>query len=337
MGNEYAKAGVDIKGESEFVKYLTSDIRQLPGIFAKYFYTDKVIGISTDGVGSKILCYLMKGDVSDAAYDLLAMNLNDLAAEFIRPAAFTDYVALHKTDKKLAKQLGEGLKKAAEECGIHIAGGETASLPDQIKEDTFDWAGTAIGIEKKARHRRWIKRRKTLEKGLPVVGVEGYDKKRDGYTIQANGLSLARRLFEKHDPDEKLTNRTLIEELTAPSLVLSPLMVDLTYKDLVYFFAPITGGGYTNMARVLPESINAEMEFKMKPNTIFQVIQNDFGVSDDEMYTVFNMGHVMAIGTDKPGDVIDVIRKEGLRAREIGELKEGSGEVIVNGRKIGRY
>jgi phosphoribosylformylglycinamidine cyclo-ligase len=338
MADKYAEAGVDIGREGDFVSALTSGLDQLPGVFAKYLYRDgKAIGMSTDGVGSKILCYLMKGDASGAAYDLAAMNFNDLAAEFIRPLLFVDYIAIPETDERLAEQLCRGLASITRESGVILSGGETASLPDQIKEGTFDWAGAVAGVEEESSHREWIAKRDALTRGLYVVGIEGYDPERQGYTIQSNGLTLARKLLITHKPDDMVTSRTVIDELTAPSLVLSPLMVGLRDSGLVYFFAPITGGGYTNIARVLPDGLDAGIRFDMRPGTIFQVIQDEFEVSDEEMYKVFNMGHVMAIGTDRPGEVIDTVKKNGLRARGIGELRDGSGRVVVNGMDLGKY
>jgi len=338
MKNKYAEVGISFKGEGQFVKGLTSGIDKLAGIFAGYAYVGgKAIGISTDGVGSKIICYNKKGDVYGAAFDLLAMNVNDLAAEFIDPLFFVDYVALHKTDKKLAEQMNRGLRDACKKAGVFLAGGETASLPDQIKENTFDWAGTAVGIDYEEKHRELIARRGGLAEGLYLVGIEGYDGERDGYTIQSNGLTLARKLFDRYEPGKKITNRTLIDELTSPSIILSDLMCELKNSEKVYFFAPITGGGYRNVARVLPKKLDAEIEFEKRENTIFDVIQREFDVSDKEMYTVFNMGHLMAIGTKHPGHVINEIQSTGLKAREIGELKKGEGKVVVNGINVGKY
>ncbi len=339
-GRTYAQSGVSTYRESQFVKGLTAGIEKFPGIFAGYAYEyGKAIGISTDGVGSKIICYIKKGDVSGAAYDLLAMNVNDLAAEFIDPIFFVDYVALPKMDKKLAEQMNRGLREACEKAKVFIAGGETATLPDQIKEGTFDWAGTAVGLEDEKRHKEFIARRSDLTKGLSIVGIEGYDQERGGYTLQSNGLTLARELYELniYDLNERVTDRTLIEELTSPSLIISELMHKLKNTEKVYFFAPITGGGYRNIARILPKKLDAEIEFDMRPNTIFQVIQEGRNVSDREMYRTFNMGHVMVLGTSRPGDLIKRVEHDGLRAREIGKLKEGKGKIIVNGIDIGRY
>lgn len=338
MGEKYREAGVDIEAESGFVKklisYIDPDLRT-PGIFANYVYDrDEARGLSTDGVGNKLICYQEKGDVSDAGFDLLAAGVNDVASEFLEPFLFSNEIGLHKPDEKLAEEMGRGLSRAARESGVRLAGGETASYPNQIKEGRFLWGGTTYGRAKEKTHKERIEKRNNLRKGLYVVGIKGYNIKRRKYTLQSNGFALAMKLPEKCEPKERTS---LIEDITVPSLILSPLMTELTYKNLVHFFAPITGSGYKNVTRVLPENLNAKIDFKINEKTIFDVIQKVLEVPEKEMYSVFNMGYVMTMGTDKPGEVIDIIIRRGFRGDEIGELKEGKGEVILNGINIGKY
>ncbi|NIQ17456.1 MAG: hypothetical protein GTN43_01405 [Candidatus Aenigmarchaeota archaeon] len=290
-----------------------------------------------DGVGSKILCYQEKDDVSDAAFDLVGANVHDVGAEFIEPLVILDDISFHKPDQKIAEQLGKGLSKVASKYDFKIGGGETASHPHQIKRGKFLWGGTALGTAGRGKHEERIKKRDNLRSGLYIVGIESYDSENKGYSVQANGFTLLRELAKIHKLEEKVTNRTLLEELTAPSLIVSSLMTELTYRNLIHFFAPITGSGYRNIARVLPKNLNAELDFEVRDNTIFKVVQDSLKVSEKEMYKVLNMGHVITIGTDKPGHVISVAMERGLKAREIGEIKEGKGEVIVNGINVGRY
>ena len=150
---KYAESGVDIEKEQQTVKALIEIFDKethLPGIFAKYFYLENIaIGLTCDGVGSKILCYQKKGNFYGIAWDLVAMNVNDLASEFIRPQLLIDYLAFNKPSSKITKEIGKDLKKACEFTGIKLAGGEIASLPDQMKNGTFDWAAVAMGVEKK--------------------------------------------------------------------------------------------------------------------------------------------------------------------------------------------
>jgi len=321
---KYAKAGVDIKRDGEAVKSLLAGMKEkeLPGVFAKYHYVArKAIGISTDGVGSKLLCYQKLGNVSNAAYDLVAMNVNDLASEYIPPLLFVDYVSVNKSDQRMTRQLGEGLGRAAKEAQIILAGGELASLPDQIKEQTFDWAGAVVGIEDAERHGDLIQKRESLSSGLIVVGIKSSG-------IHSNGLTLARTLLRKMDADTKVTQKTLLEELTAPTHIYSPSMIKL--REICNFFVPITGGGYTNVNRILPKFLDAELQIDGVPQ-IFNLIQEKLEVSSEEMYEMFNMGYRMILGTEKAEQVIDEVTKEGKEAKIVGELQSGCGNTIVNG------
>lgn len=325
MTKKYAEAGVDIGKEASFVKALTKSTKQLPGIFAKYFYVeDKVIGVSTDGVGSKLICYQMKGNVKDAAYDLAAMNLNDLASERIPSALLVDSIAVHTPDEKIAKQLGEGLREVCEKYGIILAGGETASLPDQIREDRFDWVATVIGVDDAKTHKKWIKRRENLEPGLEIVGIESSG-------IHSNGLTLARKLLEKYSPDERVpgSNKTLLEELTTPTCIYSNFMMEIC--DSAWAFIPITGGGFTNVNRILKDrnaNLDAEINIEEKDVLpIFKFIQQELEVSDEEMFKVFNMGYGLLVITD---EAKEIRKKSPWKAKTIGEIEKGSGKVVIN-------
>ena len=339
----YSDSGVDIGAEQSFVKAFkeTGGYKELPGVFAKYLYLgDLVYGFSTDGVGSKLLCYVMKGDLTDSAHDLEAMLCNDIAAEFIKPMVEVNYVAVNRMNEEQGRQMGSGRSRALAKYEIFDGGGESATLIDQIKEGTLDWAGFVWGLENASLHKEWIAKRDSIGKGIAIVGLEGYDPERNGYTYQSNGATALRRLLEKHALDEKVTNRTLIEELTAPSMICSDLMVDLRDKGLVHFFVPVTGGGYTNIIRILHPGIKADIEFQIRENTIFEFAQQELGIEDSEMYRDFNRGHVILIGTDKPGDVIDFTGKTGRRAREIGQLdirKEDDPPLLVNGNQYSKY
>jgi len=331
MGRKYSEAGVDFGDEGRFVESLQKEAgqKELPGIFAKFSYKNgRAVGMSLDGVGSKILAYQEEPKtIHLAGYDLGAMLLHDLAAEFIRPLLLGDYVANNKNDPRIAKQIGMGLKHIADETRmLYLAGGECATLKDQIKEGTFDWAGAVVGVEDEKQHKEWIAIRDDIGSGITLVGIEGYDEKTGEHTLQSNGLTLARKLPEQY--------RHL---LRVPSVLLTDLMMDLRDSGIADFFVPITGGGYTNLDRVLKgKPLNAEVSLDDFP-TIFKIIKDKLGVEIKEMFEVYNMGNAVIVGTTNPGEAIDMIGKSGKKGKEIGELTKGEGEVFVDGIKLDKY
>jgi len=299
----------------------------LEGIFAKYDYKyGKALGFSSDGIGSKILCYQAVRDFSKVGYDLVAMNVNDLACEFIPPLYFVNCLSTNKPDSELSRKLGKSLNKACEKAKVIPAGGEFASLPDQIKEDAFDWVGFVFGMEDEDKHRTYIKKRNNLESDLILLGIKSSG-------IHSNGLTLARRLYEDgimnlYDEVPE-SDKTLGEELTTPTKIYSPLMTEL--RDDVEFFAHITGGGFKNLIRVLPSNLYAKLKIS-EVDPIFKLIQEKLNVPEVEMYSVFNMGIGLVVGVKKEDkeEVISKIEKENEICLDLGSLEKGERKVVIN-------
>ena len=326
--DKYAESGVNIELEGKAIKSLVSELKtDLNGIFAKYDYKyGKALGFSSDGIGSKILCYQAMGDFSNIGYDLVAMNVNDLACEFIPPLYFVNCLSTNKPDPELSKELGKSLKRACELAKVIPAGGEFASLPDQIKEDTFDWIGFVFGMEDEDKHRTYIKKRNNLEPGLNILGIKSSG-------IHSNGLTLARKLYEDGimDLDDEVpgSDKTLGEELTTPTKIYSPLMTKL--RDDVEFFTHITGGGFKNLLRVLPPNLYARLEIS-EVDPIFELIQEKLNVPEREMYSVFNMGIGLVVGVKKENKekVTSKIEKEKEICLDLGSLVKGERKVVIN-------
>ncbi len=123
MSNErphtYAESGVDIKAEEEAINVLKRHFKikkrsfgnpiSLEGAYAGLLdMGDFVIGMTTDGVGSKVLVATEMGDWKTIGIDCVAMNVNDLYAMGIEPIAFVDYLALESIEPTVVDQIGQG-------------------------------------------------------------------------------------------------------------------------------------------------------------------------------------------------------------------------------------
>lgn len=308
----YAKAGVDIEKEEDVVSTILNTVG---------FEKDKVevnglkLVLCTDGVGSKVIVANEMKKWDTIGIDCIAMNVNDALVMGARPVAFVDYLAMEKMDVDMAKEIAKGLKKGAEEAGVAIIGGETATLPEIIRG--FDLAGTCLGV---------------VEKELPgeikeedvIIGMRSSG-------IHSNGYTLARKVFTKngysfHDEMEEIG--VIGYALLEPTRIYVKEILGLWEKIDIKGIAHITGGGLKKLKRLCKE-VCFVIDDPMEPQAIFKVIQKLGNVSNDEMYRTFNMGMGMAVVVDKRDvdDALDILNKY-VEAKVVGKVREGKGVEI---------
>ncbi len=269
---------------------------------------DFIIGITTDGVGSKVLVATEMGNWRTIGIDCMAMNVNDLYAMGLEPMAFVDYLAMESIEPSIADQIGQGLAKGAKIANVSIVGGETASLPDIVRG--FDLAGSCIGIAAKENLVTGHK----IENGDAVVGIPSSG-------VHSNGLTLARKLLAKYSLYTRYGSmeRTLGEELLVPTRIYSEIL-DINKNCEVHGLAHITGGGLLNLKRLTRLGFN--LSDPLEPHEIFNVIQAE-GVEVREMYKTFNMGMGFAIVAPQ------------REVRRIARLSDGARQVgTISGRGI---
>jgi phosphoribosylformylglycinamidine cyclo-ligase len=253
--------------------------------------------------------------------DCIAMVVNDILCVGAEPIAMVDYLAVEKADPEIASQIGKGLAKGAEMSKIAMIGGETASLPEIVKD--FDLAGTGIGIVDIDK----VITGEKISEGDVLIGIES-----DG--IHSNGLSLARKVFfdslglKVDDPLPDDQNTTVGEELLRPTAIYVETVVDLLNSDVdIHGLAHITGGGVLNLKR-LKKGIGYDIDNLPEPYPIFKTI-HACDVPLEEMYRVFNMnvGFVVIVNEKDAQKTIDVIKKH-KNAFKIGQAKADNEEKI---------
>jgi phosphoribosylformylglycinamidine cyclo-ligase len=155
--------------------------------------------------------------------------------------------------------------------------------------------------------------------------------------LHTNGFSLARRIvsdrmglaaFDRFPGEARSVADVL---LAVHRSYLEPLRSVL---PRVHAMAHITGGGIPgNLNRALPASLDAVVDTAswQIPN-VFQQLARAGGVDRDEMFRAFNMGvGMIVIGpAAAAGDVIAAATRCGVRAWQTGEVRGGSGRVILN-------
>ncbi|GJD09057.1 Phosphoribosylformylglycinamidine cyclo-ligase [Galdieria sulphuraria] len=312
----YARSGVDIDLESSSVgalisrfksatngkdprqdrKYgrLTSKSGQFAGLIE---FGDKLLALTTDGVGNCV-----------------AMNVNDLLCVGAEPIAFVDYIAVPKANPETWASLGNSLAVACMKGRVSLCGGETATLPDLVKE--LDMSGTALG---------WVPKdlQITGDDCAPGDWILGFP----STGFHSNGYSLVRSIIRDKNVtlgehiDMNVANdefshierfeTTKDEKPTVGEVLLNPTQI---YVDpIVELFEScqrtqnpcnfssihgavhITGGGLTNFLRLQPGKIGFEIIDPLPVLPEFRWLQQLGTVSNHEMYRTFNMGMGFAL------------------------------------------
>ncbi|MFB6309415.1 MAG: phosphoribosylformylglycinamidine cyclo-ligase, partial [Haloarculaceae archaeon] len=277
-GLTYAETGVDIAESEAATKALIGAAGEFEGDYAGLVdIGDQYLALATDGVGTKLLVAEAIDDYSTIGIDCMAMNANDLIATGVEPVAFVDYLAVEEPDDETAEQIGEGLREGAQRAGVALVGGETAVMPDVIRG--LDIAGTCAGLAPKDGVFPG-----EAEPGDAVVGWPSSG-------IHSNGLTLAReavtREHEYTDPFPPEPDRTIAEELLEPTRIYSDVLAPLRNHD-AHAAAHVTGGGWTNLTRMGDYRYVIDDPFDAQP--VFEFVQQEGSVSDEEMHRTFNMG-----------------------------------------------
>ena len=312
-GLTYAASGVDIDASEAATAALIGAAGEFEGDYAGLVdIGDQYLALATDGVGTKLLVAEAIDDYSTIGIDCIAMNANDLVAAGVRPVAFVDYLAVEEPDERFAEQVGEGLRAGAEEADLELVGGETAVMPEVIRG--LDLAGTCAGLAAKDAIFPG-----EAEPGDALVGFPSSG-------IHSNGLTLARtavtREREYTDPCPFGDYETLGDALLEPTRLYTHLL-DPMREHGVRAAAHVTGGGWTNLERLGDHRYVVEDAFEPQP--VFEFVQAEGNVADEEMHRTFNMGtgFVCALAPEDAEALADA-----TDGRVIGRVEPGEGVAI---------
>jgi phosphoribosylformylglycinamidine cyclo-ligase len=306
----YADTGVDIDASEDataalleaFGSDLTTEYAGLLDI------GDRYLALATDGVGTKLLVAEAIEDFSTIGIDCIAMNVNDLVAAGVEPVAFVDYLAIDEPDDELTNEIGEGLAVGLEESGMTLLGGETAVMPEVVSG--FDLAGTCAGLAGKDEIFDGEARVGDALVGFPSNG------------IHSNGLTLAREaVTREHDYADSFPldpGVTIGEELLRPTRIYTDLLEPMRDHD-VRAAAHVTGGGWTNLARMGDRRYVVDDPLPAQP--IFEFVREQGSVTDEEMHRTFNMGTGFVVALPEERAESLVAETDG---RVIGRVEEGN-------------
>ncbi|MEQ8660951.1 MAG: phosphoribosylformylglycinamidine cyclo-ligase, partial [Gammaproteobacteria bacterium] len=302
-GLSYRDAGVDIERGEELVRRIKpgaaatarsgviGGLGGFGGLFdlAACGYADPLLVSSTDGVGTKLLLAIERGQHDTIGIDLVAMCVNDVVVQGAEPLFFLDYFATGALALDTAEAVVNGVAAGCREAGAALLGGETAEMPGMYPAGHYDLAGFCVGVVERAR----LVDGSRVAAGDVVLGLASSG-------VHSNGYSLVRRILASSGAslDDAFAGATTLgAALLAPTRIyVKPLLAALAAHE-IHAMAHITGGGLTdNLPRVLPAGLAAHLDldaWTLPP--LFAWLREAGGVATAEMLRTFNCGIGMVL------------------------------------------
>ncbi|WP_201979057.1 AIR synthase-related protein [Hymenobacter rubidus] len=326
------------------------------------------LGISSDGIGTKIEVAERLNKYDTLGYDLIAMTADDLIAAGFVPTNLSNIIDVNHLDYDVVDQMMRGLHDAANFAQVAITGGEIAELGNRIggwpgAKMNFNWCSTAIGVLHPSLAQPLSG--KTAQAGHVVVALRSP-------SFRSNGYSLARKTLQKvfgdnwHDaPFDAVLNEELGmkneelgapdnssfliphsslsaaageapkswgEAMLAPSLIYSPGVAALLDAGLpLHGVAHITGGGVAdNFSRVLKNGLGAVLDNLFAPLPAMQRLCEIGGISAETAYLYWNMGTGMLLVTEEASAaaVVASLQASGYEAQIAGHLTAERGVTL---------
>jgi phosphoribosylformylglycinamidine cyclo-ligase len=327
QGFSYRDAGVDIDAGDALVEAIKPFARRTmrPEVLAGIGgfgalceipkkYRHPVLVSGTDGVGTKLKLAFALGRHATVGIDLVAMSVNDVLVQGAEPLFFLDYFACGKLDTQVATDVVKGIARGCEIAGCALIGGETAEMPGMYPEGEYDLAGFCVGVVEKDR----ILDGRSIRPGDAILGLASSG-------AHSNGYSLIRKIIERSKPDGKL-----LDALMEPTRIYVKPVLKLLESVAVKGIAHITGGGITeNVPRILQKNLSARIKKAAWPRPeLFNWLQREGNVAEDEMHRVFNcgIGMVLVVDAADAKRAADLLGAQGETVYQIGKIEASSGE-----------
>jgi phosphoribosylformylglycinamidine cyclo-ligase len=325
----YRDAGVDIEAGNALVdriKPFAAKTRR-PGVmaglggFGGLFelpvdrYQHPILVSGTDGVGTKLRLAIESGIHNTIGIDLVAMCVNDIIVLGAEPLFFLDYYATSKLDIDVATSVVSGIADGCLLSGAALVGGETAEMPSMYEDGDYDLAGFCVGVVEKER----VIDGSQVKAGDALIGLSSSGP-------HSNGYSLIRKVLERSGQSlsSQLADKTLGEHLLAPTQIYVKSLLALHEEVNIHALSHITGGGLLeNIPRVLPDHVNAVIaaDSWQRP-VIFDWLQEQGNIVDEEMYRTFNNGIGMVVCVDESDveQTLSLLAESGETATRIGHI-----------------
>lgn len=336
----YRDAGVNIDTGNEFVEKIKSSVASThrPGVmgslggFGGLFelptdrYQQPVLVSGTDGVGTKLKLAIELNRHNTIGIDLVAMCVNDILVLGAEPLYFLDYYATGELNTEIAASVVEGIAEGCRQSNAALIGGETAEMPGMYNKGDYDLAGFCVGVVEKQK----IIDGSKVKAGNAMIAIASSGP-------HSNGYSLIRKIIEVSQADINAAfgnnNQTLGEALLAPTRIYVKAIHQLLEKFDIHAMAHITGGGLLeNIPRVLPDNTQAIIDKdSWQLPAVFQWLQENGNVENNEMYRTFNcgVGMVLIAEADDAENIVALLNQNNEHAWLLGSIATGDCKQVI--------
>jgi phosphoribosylformylglycinamidine cyclo-ligase len=342
---DYREAGVDVEAGRAFVQQIRGLVESTRrpevlggfGGFSGMFqlpsgYQEPVLVSGTDGVGTKLKLAQQCDRHDTVGIDLVAMCVNDVLTCGAEPLFFLDYLATSRLNPQELTEVVSGIAEGCRQSGCSLLGGETAEMPGFYQPGEYDLAGFCVGIVEKSQ----ILDGSQVQVGDVAIGLASSG-------VHSNGFSLVRRILETAELSDRsrvslqdrppFFTQTLGETLLTPTRIyVKPVLAARKAGLEIHGMAHITGGG---LPENLPRCLGIDQSVKIDPQSwsplpVFDWLAEQGQVTSKDMFNTFNMGigFVLLVPPSGVDATIQWFEAQGISAWAIGEVVEGSGELI---------
>jgi len=266
--------------------------------------------ISTDGIGTKVSLAIEKNYIDNLGYDIVNHCINDMICEFALPKYFCAYLGLSEANEPLIKSLIQNIDVATKENGIKYVSGETAIMDTVYKEKQFEIVGTIIG-------KQWWEQNGNIDTNDVIVSIASNGLHTNGYTA----VRCLNGCFYSDNPEMNVRNDLLCPHLNYFDIIDYLFTEGIQIKKMAH----ITGGGWLNLKRILPNDLDFNLKSLSIRPKIFDILSNYY--VKDTLYTNFNMGSgLMIIMPKRYWSRI----KNYWQLENIGNVVKGSGKIFID-------
>ncbi|MBN2307250.1 phosphoribosylformylglycinamidine cyclo-ligase [Candidatus Peregrinibacteria bacterium] len=272
------------------------------------------------------------------AIDTVAAIVNDLITMGALPMTLAMHLAVGDShwfeDQQRQNDLVMGWKKGCDLSSALWAGGETPTLQGILQKDAVLLSGSAVGI---IQNKDSVIRSSDLQDEDRIILLESSG-------IHANGASLCRKIASEipEGYQTKISDgRMFGEAVLDPTVIYVPVLKDCMLNNIkLHYVSHITGHGWRKIMRAV-EPYSYIIQAIPEPPAVFGFLQEQSGLSDEEMYGTFNMGAGFAlyVAPEDTKAVLDICVKNNIKGIDAGYVKTRGEEkkvsIVPKGIKFG--
>jgi len=282
------------------------------------------IAMTSDGIGTKTEIAERTGVYDTLGFDLVAMVVDDLAANGIEAVNLTNILDVDQLETEIVDELMRGLCTAAKVANVTVVGGEIAELGGRVggwgRRMHFNWCAAALGMLSVGQD--------PIDGSSICPGDAVISLRSRGF--RSNGFSLVRKVLgDVYGPDWHMVgyddDRTWGQIALTPSIIYAPLITQLRQRGFdIHGISHITGGGIPDkFARILrAKGLGAYLPDLFPAHPFMSRLQKMGDIPEEQAYRLWNMGNGMlvVVNPDSLSTIVRAIGEAGYEARCAGSV-----------------